>query len=187
MIILDGFAVATKRTRDGTQQNVAIHVGGDVIGQDGYALGAALADVTALTTITFIRLAHNQLAELLDFDPRFAQAFWRQGVLQGAIGREWVLNMARRSAMARMAHLFCEVAFRLHPTGGDNLSSFTMPLTQVALGETLGLSAVHVNRTLQTMRKEGLIVLKHHRLTIPDWQRLVEVAEFESSCLIAVG
>ena len=183
LILLDGFAVAAKRTRDGMQQNVAIHIDGDVISRDSYALGTCSADVTAMTAVGFIKLAHEQLAKLLDTDPRFARAFWRQVAFQGAIEREGLLHLGCRPALARMAHLFCEIAFRLHRAGRGDLRGCMMPLNQMELAETLGLSTVHVNRTLQVLRQQGLIALRSARLVIPDWQRLVEVAQFESAYL----
>ena len=184
LILLDGFAVATKRTKEGAQQNVAIHIGGDVIGQDGYVLGACFADVITLTKVDYIQFAHEQLAALLEVEPHFARAFWRQVAFQGAIGREWILNLGRRPALSRMAHLFCEIVFRLHLAGQGELSSCMMPMTQNDLGDALGLSTVHVNRTLMNMRKQGLVELRRGRLSIPDWHRLVEVAQFEGSCLM---
>ncbi len=90
-----------------------------------------------------------------------------------------MMGIGRRSAFARIAHLFCELYLRLKAVGLTNGAEFNLPITQAEIGDALGLSTVHVNRTLQELRGENLIVLRGGSLTVPDWEALKEAGEFD--------
>jgi len=100
-----------------------------------------------------------------------------------AIQREWAVNLGLRDATERMAHLFCELFLRLSLVGLVSGHSCEMPVTQADLAEATGLSPVHVNRTLQELRRLGLIVLKDKTLTIPDLEALADTAQFNPNYL----
>jgi len=85
-----------------------------------------------------------------------------------SIHREWIVNVGQRSARQRIAHLFCEMFLRLESIGLTDGFSCDFPLTQNDIAETTGLTSVHVNRSIQELRREGLIVFGRRRLTIPD-------------------
>ena len=115
---------------------------------------------------------------------------WRIGsallwgtLVDEAILREWLVNVGSRSAVERLAHLFCELLVRLRAVDRTEGDSFELPVTQAELGDTTGLSNVHVNRSLQELRRQGLIELKGRRLTILNLPRLRAVAEFRSNYL----
>jgi CRP-like cAMP-binding protein len=108
---------------------------------------------------------------------------WFTTNLDAAIHREWMLSAGRRSAVGRVAHLFCELLIRLRIGGCADDDSYEFPLTQVQLADCLGLTSVHVNRTLQQLRKQGLIELKGRRLRIVDLGELERVAEFDPTYL----
>jgi CRP-like cAMP-binding protein len=112
-----------------------------------------------------------------------AQALLWDQLVTAAIQREWTFNLGRRTAFERMAHLLCELFMRLQAAGltGDRSCSF--PLTQADLADALGLSAVHVNRTLQELRADGLIVLRGKELLVTDLDRLQEAAQFDANYL----
>jgi hypothetical protein len=94
-----------------------------------------------------------------------------------------MMGIGRRSAFARIAHLFCELYLRFKAVGLTNGAEFSLPITQAEIGDALGLSTVHVNRTLQELRGENLIVLRGGSLTVPDWEALKEAGEFDSTYL----
>jgi hypothetical protein len=100
-----------------------------------------------------------------------------------SIQREWIVNIGQRSARERIAHLFCEMFLRLESVGLAEVFSCDFPLTQTDIAETTGLTSVHVNRTLQELRREGLIVLERQRLTIPDMLALQRVGLFNPDYL----
>ncbi|MGN6101637.1 MAG: Crp/Fnr family transcriptional regulator [Devosia sp.] len=115
--------------------------------------------------------------------PRLRQALWWDWLVKLAIQREWTLNVGRRDAFERLAHLFCELYFRLEAVGMTEGPSVQLPLTQTDLAEATGLSAVHINRTLQEMRSAGLVILRDHVLTIPDLPALQVAAMFNPAYL----
>ena len=104
-------------------------------------------------------------------------------LIDASVHREWITNMGQRAALERTAHLLCELFVRLRKVGRTDNMSFRLPLTQAGLGDVLGLSLVHVNRVVQALRTQGLVSLEGRIVTVLDWDRLQEVAEFEPSYL----
>jgi CRP-like cAMP-binding protein len=115
--------------------------------------------------------------------PTLTELLWRDTLIDAAIFREWIVAMGQRPAQSHLAHLLCEVFTRLRAVGLTVDHACSLPLTQAELGDACGLSTVHVNRTLQDLRRNGLIELQHSRLTILDWARLKEVAQFDPAYL----
>jgi CRP-like cAMP-binding protein len=115
--------------------------------------------------------------------PHLTRVYWFATNLDAAIHREWALSLGRRSAIGRTAHLFCELLVRLEIVDLTNGYSYDCPLTQVELAESLGLTSVHVNRTLQELRRRGVIELENRRLTILDLDALKAIAEFDPAYL----
>jgi CRP-like cAMP-binding protein len=93
--------------------------------------------------------------------------------------REWVVNVGRRHARQRIAHILCEFAVRLESRGLTTDHGFELPMTQEQLADATGLTAVHTNRTLRSLRKDGLIDLSARALSVLDWDRLREVGDFD--------
>ena len=91
--------------------------------------------------------------------------------------------MGHRPADKRVAHLVCEMLLRSQAVGLTEGDRFEMPLTQEELGDSMGLSTVHVNRTLQELRSEGLIASKGRRITVKSLDRLMEFADFNPNYL----
>ena len=112
-----------------------------------------------------------------------ARLLWLTTLVDGAIHREWILSMGRRQAPARLAHLLCELFLRLQAVGKVDGMSFSLPLTQAQMGDVLGVSSVHMNRTLQELRRDGMIKWQGPIVTIKDWQRLKSFAEFDAAYL----
>jgi CRP-like cAMP-binding protein len=94
-----------------------------------------------------------------------------------------VLSLGQRSAISRMAHLFCEIHCRLAVIGQARDTGYDFPLTQRDLSECFGLTVVHVNRTLQELRRRGLVELENRQLKILDRRGLEGVAEFDPAYL----
>jgi CRP-like cAMP-binding protein len=123
------------------------------------------------------------VAALTERFPRLARLFWFSTNVDASITRELALSLGQRSAMSRMAHLFCELYERLQVVGRAEPDSYAFPLTQRELAECLGLTVVHANRTLQELRRRRLVELEARRLTILDREGLEEVAEFDPDYL----
>ena len=182
-LVLAGFTCMYKLTGEGKRQIMGFNIPGDI--PDLQSLHLTVLD-TSLGTITPCKVGfiqHEVLHELCQRYPRIASAFWRETLIDASIFREWVMNVGRREAINQIAHLMCELVVRMKAVGLADDHSCDFPITQTELGDATGNSTVHVNRTLQALRGDGLIELHHSRLTILDWARLKEVAQFDPAYL----
>jgi CRP-like cAMP-binding protein len=140
--------------------------------------------VGALSNVRVVTFPHANLRRITERHPHLTRMLWLMTLLDSAIHREWIVAMGRRSAMQQLAHLICEIFARLNLVGLAEFDREVMwPITQTELGDTLGLSAVHVNRTLQQLRAEQLIVWQGQSVRVLDWSRLKAVAEFDPTYL----
>ena len=177
-IVISGLCYRHKFTAEGARQIVSIHIPGDFVDLEGSLLRVADHNVQALTRSEFALVPADKVRALVDAHPRIARAMWVDTLIDGSIFREWVMNIGRRDARERIAHLFCEFARRLEAAGLGSTSGYELPMTQEQLADATGLTAVHVNRTLKAMDAEGLIKREKRFVLIPDWERLRDVAGF---------
>lgn len=182
-LLVEGWLARVKDLRSGVRQFTELHVPGDFADMHSFTLKRLEHDVVSLTPCTLAFVPHERVRELTETYPHLARVYWFQTNLDAAIHREWTVCMARRSAIARVAHLLCELCVRLDITGRVRGDRFDFPLTQTDLAECLGLTSVHVNRTLQELRKRKLISLENREATIHDMAALREVAEFDPAYL----
>lgn len=187
VFLASGYVVAVKHTAPGQQQNVALYVPGDIVDHESFTLGASRCGAVALTPVTYLKISHARLRDLLESDLVYSRAFWRYVAFHGALAQEWLLSLGRRSAYARTAHLLCEIIHRTCPLTAVEQITCPMPLTQAELADTLGLSVVHVNRTLMRLRQEELIRLRRGQIEVLDWPRFKSAAGFEPAYLEATG
>lgn len=181
-LIVDGLAARFAQLQDGSRQTISLHIPGDMADLYSLMLPKAPSTLHALTDTTIVKIPHEALRGLTAAYPAIANAFWRDCVVDGNIIAQWLVNVGRRNSRARLAHLLCEMAVR---TGGADgpPASFPLRMTQEQLADALGLTSVHVNRTLKAMREEGLARLTRRELIIEDWHRLVQAGEFDPSYL----
>ena len=182
-LILEGFACTFKMTGEGKRQIMAFHIPGDV--PDLQSLHLTVLD-SSLGTLTPAKLGFIQLEALHDLcarHPGIAAALWRVTLIDAAIFREWVTNIGRREAYARIAHLFCETLVRMKAVGLAEDHGCELAMTQSELGDATGISTVHVNRTLQELRRDGLINLMGSRFQALDWEALKQAGDFDPSYL----
>ena len=182
--ILEGFACRYKMLDEGKRQILAFHIPGDI--PDLQSLHLEIMD-HSLATVVPSKVAfipHEAVRTFLREQPRIADVFWRETLIDAAVFREWVVNVGRRDAYARIAHILCEIYVRLRAVGLVDGQAYQLPITQAELGDATGLSTVHVNRTLQELRGNGLITTpKGGRVVIEDWERLQEAGEFDVTYL----
>jgi hypothetical protein len=126
---------------------------------------------------------HAELTQVTARHPHLAAALWRETLIDGSIFREWIVNVGRRAALPRMAHLLIEVHERLEAIGRTRGGEFSLPITQIDLGDCLGLSVVHTNRTLQALRGERLVETDRSGFNLLDQERLKELAGFDRTYL----
>jgi len=182
-LLLDGFACRYKTLDDGRRQIVAYFVPGDLCDLRVFILKRMDHSIGAIAHSTIATIAPDNVLKLMHNYPTLTRALWWSTLVEEAITREWIVNMGQRNAIERMAHLFCELLYRFRAVGLNQGLSCTLPLTQVELAETLGLSSVHVNRTLQELRRQKLITLNGGTLTIQNLQALEELSFFSAEYL----
>lgn len=181
--ILMGFAYRHKLLQNGRRQILSFQIAGDMSDLHGFILKRMDHTVTTLSPCTVGTIPHHRLKEITDRFPNLTRTLWRDTMMESAIFREWLIGVGRRPAITRVAHLLCEQFYRMKMVGLAKDDSITLPITQTDLADSLGLSLVHANRTLQELRGMSLLELKSKTLTILDWERLQEIAEFEPSYL----
>ncbi|GLS19866.1 hypothetical protein GCM10007874_28830 [Labrys miyagiensis] len=162
-------------------QILSLHLAGDLVDLQNSLLGLAHHSVQALTSVTVAWIPSSQLMALAEAHPPVARALWTDTFVNASISHEWLLNLGRRTARQRIAHLFCELALRERAIG--ETSHYHVPLNQDQIAATTGITVVHVNRTLQGMRADGLIRLVVNKLSILDWAALKRAGDFNSAYL----
>lgn len=183
LLLLDGWLFRSKDLPSGDRQVLEIHVAGDFADLHGFTLKRLDHDVTSVTECTIAVVPHDRLMELSESNPHLTRVYWMSTNIDAAISREMVLSLGQRSAISRMAHLFCELHVRLGVVGKTRGDTFDFPLTQREMSECLGLTVVHVNRTLQELRRNGLVETENRNVTILDKRGLESVAEFDPGYL----
>ena len=182
-LMLEGVSARYKVVADGGRQITGIHIAGDFVDLHSFLVKTMDHGVVALTPCRVALVPHQRLRDITEQFPHLARLLWLNTLIDAAIFREWIIGMGRRSATAQMAHWFCEMLVRHRVIGRNNGNAFPLPITQVELGDALGLSHVHVNRVLQDLRGEGLVTWREGWLTITDWDRLAQMAEFDPTYL----
>ena len=182
-LLLDGLLCRYKDLRDGSRQISELHVAGDFADLHSFTLKKLDHSVMALTKCRLAIAPHDRIKAVIRAHPHLGRMFWFMTNLDAAIHREWVLSLGRRPAIARTAHLFCELQVRLGIVGLADEGGYALPVTQIDLAECLGLTPVHVNRVLKQLREEGLVEFRSGRVAICDWAALERLAEFDRSYL----
>jgi CRP-like cAMP-binding protein len=182
-LILDGWACRYKTLPDGRRQIVGLFIPGDLCDMNIFILKEMDHNIGTITSLKVAEIGRDDFERLMIEHPRITQALFWNELVTVAIQREWTLNVGQRTAYERIAHLLCEMFLRLRAVGLADGNQCHFPLTQVDLADTTGLTAVHVNRTLQELRRDGLIELHSRTLTIPDLQRLKNAALFNDNYL----
>lgn len=177
-IVEDGFACRYKNLPDGRRQILSYLVPGDVSDLRIFILGRTDTSVSALSNVSLSIVAQEDLLAVTEQFPRITRALWWSTLVEESITQEWLVNIGQRSALERMSHLLCELYVRLSAVGRVNEQEFEMPITQTELADTLGLSSVHVNRTLQELRRRDLIVFRDRVMRLVDLDALSEIAMF---------
>jgi CRP-like cAMP-binding protein len=148
-----------------------------------YLLSDMDHSIGALTPVVYAEIERGRFEELVANDRTVAEAFWCETLVMNAIQREWAINLGRRDALERVAHLFCEVFERLRCVGLTEGTSCAFPVTQMDMADATGLSVVHLNRTLQELRAARLITLRERNLTINDLDGLRDAGLFNPNYL----
>lgn len=183
LLILEGIAARYKDLSDGQRQISALHVPGDFADLHSFTLKRLDHSLMALTRCRVAPAPHARIAELVERFPRLGRIYWFSTNLDASMHREWVLSIGARDALARIAHLFCELQVRLALVGLADAGGYALDLNQTDLAECHGLTPVHVNRSLRRLREMGVLTFRAARVEIADLAALRAIADFDPAYL----
>lgn len=185
--LIDGFMCRYMDDHEGYRQLVAIHVPGDFVDLHGYGLKRLDHDIGTLGPAKVAEVPHAAVERINQDHPNLTRLLWRATLLDAAMHREWIFRIGRLDSAGRMAHLFCELEARLAMVGLAEGGRFALPLTQPDLAEACGITGVHANRTLRSLRERGLMTFRDGVVEIPDVAALRRVADFDPGYLFCDG
>jgi CRP-like cAMP-binding protein len=182
-ILCSGFVWRYKILPDGKRQLLSFGLPGDLIGFPAVFFENAVNATGSLSDVVVATVPFATLYDLFGRFPRVAVALYWMAARETAICGERIVDIGRRSAYERLAHLILELLTRLRTVGLAEELSYTLPLTQELIADVLGLSGPHVSRMLRSMREEGLVIIEDHRLTVLDLESLTQLAGFDGDYL----
>jgi CRP-like cAMP-binding protein len=182
-VVLDGFLYSHKPVAGSRRQITSFFVPGDIVDLPTLYLPKVDHTIATLGPAVLAFVPHAALKEVLDESSALTQAFWRETLVQASIFQEWVVNLGRRDAFARLAHIVCELTVRLQSVGLARDLSFSIPWTQMDVADACGISNVHANRVIQELRHLELLEWDSRRLNIRNWAALVRVGDFNDDYL----
>lgn len=182
-LVLDGWLCGHKLIEGGRRQIISFHLAGDIPDLQTLRLGIADFSLTTLTAAKVVFIPHRSLEILTRGSAALAVALWHQTLVDAVVFREWMAGLGRRPAPERLAHLFCELYTKQRAIGLADEGGCPLPITQTDLADALGMTSVHVNRSLRELRGNGFLTLKNRRLDIRDWSGLASFADFDPTYL----
>jgi CRP-like cAMP-binding protein len=179
-VLIEGLAFRQKTTSEGARQIVSLQIPGDLIDLPNLFLNLSDHNVQVLTRATVAEIPIASLQELALNHPAIAKAMWIDALVDASIAREWIVNVGRRDARSAIAHVLCEFGMRLRNAGLAEDGVYELPMNQEQLGDVVGLTPVHVNRTLKALAADGLIRRDKRHVTVLDWEALRSVGDFST-------
>lgn len=186
-LMVSGCVSRYKTLPSGERQINSFHFDGDMIDLQSALMMVSDHGIRTHSPTTVLRIDCGKILQLAAEYPEWARAFWFDTLVDAAIFREWMLNVGRRVAVARVAHLMLELAYRLSAIGRSDGTRFLLPITQNDLADAVGLSAVHTNRSLQQLREMGMISSIGRTFVIENEAGLKSIASFDPTYLSPKG
>lgn len=184
-LLLGGYACRYKMTEAGDRQIVSFHMAGDLLDIQHLMLERADHSIATVTQAEVCWVPAANVKALLQARPAINEALWRDALIDASIFREWVLNVGRRSATSRIAHMLCELATRREAAGLGAPEASDLPLTRQQIAQATGLSTVHVTRVLGDLSNQRVLTPPDCPIRIIDWERMCQVGEFNGLYLHA--
>ena len=183
-LLLSGWAFRFRVFEDGRRQISRLFLPGDFIGLHSGLLGIPEQPVAALTNVQLAKFnVHTFVERLQESSGLWLSVLWSD-TRDRLIAEERVASIGRRSAYQRLAHMYVELYMRLELIGEATDDCFVSPLTQDHLADLLGLTSIHVNRTLRQLKRDGLIAIQGRLVRLLSRTRLASVADFDPRYLI---
>ncbi|HEY0148088.1 MAG TPA: Crp/Fnr family transcriptional regulator [Allosphingosinicella sp.] len=182
-VLFDGLSCRYKDLVDGQRQIMEFHVPGDFLDLHSFLLKQLDHNVGSMSPVRIGIVPHDRLRAISEGYPHLTRMLWFSTLLDSAVHREKILSIGRRDALSRIAHLLCELYVRLETVGLAKDYRYTLALTQSDLADASGLTSVHVNRMLKTLREEDLLTFRGSEVVIHDWEALTRRAEWDAGYL----
>ena len=182
-LVVSGIVARFVQLSDGRRQFTAFHLPGDIADIHRVATPAAGSALQTLGTATIIKIPAKELKAIALASPAITQAFWAYAAVDAALLAQWAVNLGRRHAKARMAHLLCEIGLRSEYCGVGSRDEFILEASQSQIGHALGLTSVHVNRTLKALKQAKVVSIDGRIVRIDSWPSLAAIGEFDPTYL----
>ena len=182
-VLVSGFAYRQKLTGDGGRQILSIHIPGEALDFQNIFLNVADHSVQMLTRGHVALIPRADIQKIVRYSAAIGHAILVNILVDASIFREWILNVGRRDAKSRLAHVLCEMAVRLDAHGLADDMGYHLPMTQAELADALGLTPVHLNRVIRSLEVDGLINRSKRDISFPDWERMRDIADFNDRYL----
>ena len=182
-LLKEGMAIRYRALPDGGRQIMTFLIPGDLCDMHVFLLKAMDHSIGTITPVRVAPISREGMMDLVSHHPRISAALWWSSLQEEAMLRERIVSLGRRDARGRIAYLLCELLWRHGAVGLTNGEQFRLPLTQTELGDTLGLTPVHVNRVLKEFRERRLIAMEHRMLSLLDVEGLQSIAAFNKDYL----
>ena len=182
-LVASGLVARFAQLTDGRRQFTAVHIPGEIADIHRVATPLAGSALQTLTTTTIVRVPARSLRSVAINSPTITQAFWAYSAVDAAVLAQWAVNLGRRDAKARMAHFLCEMSFRYEYSGEGARDEYLLEASQGQIGDALGLTAVHVNRTFKALKQSNLVSIDGRIVRIQDWVLLAAIGEFDPDYL----
>jgi two-component sensor histidine kinase len=182
-LVLDGWFARYRETGLGLRQTLSISLAGECLNPEALYLDSSTIGLSALTDGSVVAIEKADLQALAAERPNIARTFQHFLAAENMVLSEETARLGRRTARERLAHFMCEMVTRLDRVRPADHRGHHFPLTQDQVADALGLTVVHVNRTLQDLRAMNLVEWRAHRLLILDWNKLADIASFDPAYL----
>jgi CRP-like cAMP-binding protein len=182
-LILEGLACRYKIQANGARTIMAYLLPGDLCDQHVFVLKAMDHSIGCISRCHVATISRQSMLAIVAEHPAVARALWWATLVDEATLREWLVNVGSREGPLRVAHLLCELLLRLQAVGLATADSYTLPITQTELADTVGLSSIHVNRVLKTLRERELITWTKSEIKILDVPGLKSYSDFNPNYL----
>ncbi|MEM9744528.1 MAG: Crp/Fnr family transcriptional regulator [Pseudomonadota bacterium] len=179
LILTTGWAVRSRYTTEGQRQIIQILLPGDVLTPDAFVVRQSDHDILALTRATIRTYDRAEMHRLLLDLPSLAAGLWWSAAQEEGMLREHIVRIGRRSARARLAHLLLELYRRVCLISTPEENCLDLPMSQAELADALGLSAVHLNRTLRELQRAGMVEYSGDTLCLTDRSALAQLCDYD--------
>ncbi len=183
VVVISGLLQRYTTSPEGKRQIHSFYLPTDTPSLEAVHIGVMDNNLGAVTQSRVGLVPFSELFRVMDTHPNLTALMWRETLVQASILRAWLMRNSQTLAHEQMAHLFCEVMTRARAAGLVQGDTCDLPIRQEDLGDALGMTNVHVSRTLAMIRASGSVEFRGGKLTVMNWEQLVQIAQFDGSYL----